>query len=956
MPAVEDSQGAPLTYIIAQNSTVLARLMMENENRSINPSCYTTPASVFNTLAVDVDQDKSKISNNINPADISLKTTKIPASKLQKLDPTIEENISIKKTHPLKSDSLGNDSKPMLISTTLDSHLSSSSTLSSICDNTTSHSPTHKKILDPSTNKIDLKNNHCNIEQHFTGPSSKNVLSYTHNDHLTHQYVLDQKLQHNKIKPLQSSKICSLIRETGNINTLDLNKSLNAPENFERQPRTFYGSLERNQQVHKSVQQICMRPKGGSLERNQSVADVKNIFRNRTFRGGSLERNQQMNSYHSRSLECSYQMYRPPMDTTLESEQEGIYDFGGAKVKSCALSNNKLVSSQGGCTLQHFDNEQSCSQPPLTEAQRSSSASCNIQQPHPSHRHFVKRKENMGHIKTPKNTMYTSMIPNNNYIRTSDGFQTSSAPQPSSLPILRKNIPVDNSVPCLHKVSTTLQRQQEKTRQFFEVDASERQPFESGYKPNEQCVNKDIRTQIQLTRPVSKDQYVASEVDSEWFIHEEHAFKLTQEEIEQKRLKQQIESEIDSKWLIQEENALKKRLSLINSNTDSDTTAQEDNNSFSHANINRDWSQNSNNLNLTSRPSSPGCNTANQHISSSAPGTDCSTEASFLSKELYEGKNNVLESTKYQKLVQVTDRSNDEVYSATTSVVRAIMTLSQGVEKACAAEYLELVRYVGIELRSLLVSVDKLSILFPPQAHKEVEMAHQVLSKDMYELVSTMRLAQQYNETTLDVEYRKSMLSAAHVLAMDAKNLLDVIDSIRARYVFVNQWSNTQHSSFQTNKVVSDKLVQENDVPQKDNSLSQNYQLSSTLPLQPSHTNEEGYQIMSKDTSENSVSSQIRTNITNSFSVGCFEIYDNKCAINEHIRYVEPKSTISGSNDFDESLNDMVVRSSTKSFENIDTTNNSKESPNESLKIVEGNNHVYCNLLITSGTEQLVHN
>lgn len=38
---------------------------------------------------------------------------------------------------------------------------------------------------------------------------------------------------------------------------------------------------------------------------------------------------------------------------------------------------------------------------------------------------------------------------------------------------------------------------------------------------------------------------------------------------------------------------------------------------------------------------------------------------------------------------------------------------------------------------------------------REVEMAHKVLSKDMFELVSTMKLAQQYCETTLDVEYRR---------------------------------------------------------------------------------------------------------------------------------------------------------------------------------------------------------
>lgn len=64
------------------------------------------------------------------------------------------------------------------------------------------------------------------------------------------------------------------------------------------------------------------------------------------------------------------------------------------------------------------------------------------------------------------------------------------------------------------------------------------------------------------------------------------------------------------------------------------------------------------------------------------------------------------------------DRSNDQVYSATTKVVKAIMALSQGVEKAVAVEYLDLVRNVGIELRSLLSSVDVLASIFPPPALK----------------------------------------------------------------------------------------------------------------------------------------------------------------------------------------------------------------------------------------------
>lgn len=64
------------------------------------------------------------------------------------------------------------------------------------------------------------------------------------------------------------------------------------------------------------------------------------------------------------------------------------------------------------------------------------------------------------------------------------------------------------------------------------------------------------------------------------------------------------------------------------------------------------------------------------------------------------------------------DRTNDAVYTATTNVVKAIMSLSQGVEKSAAIEYLDLVRNVGIELRALLSSVDTLASIFPPQAHK----------------------------------------------------------------------------------------------------------------------------------------------------------------------------------------------------------------------------------------------
>lgn len=83
------------------------------------------------------------------------------------------------------------------------------------------------------------------------------------------------------------------------------------------------------------------------------------------------------------------------------------------------------------------------------------------------------------------------------------------------------------------------------------------------------------------------------------------------------------------------------------------------------------------------------------------------------------------------------------------------MLLSHGVQHSHFDRYLELVKNVGLELRLLLTSVDEIVSTFPSHMLREVEMAHKVLSKDMGDLVSAMRLAQQYSRTTLDAEYRK---------------------------------------------------------------------------------------------------------------------------------------------------------------------------------------------------------
>lgn len=203
---------------------------------------------------------------------------------------------------------------------------------------------------------------------------------------------------------------------------------------------------------------------------------------------------------------------------------------------------------------------------------------------------------------------------------------------------------------------------------------------------------------------------------------------------------QQLESEEDSRWLQEEETNLKKRLSIITAPTPVESTA----------------------------PGSDSASVSGGNSPTVPPDTPVKKAEPTPTADL--------------------DRTNDKVYECTTQVVKAVMSLSQGVQQSHADQYLELVKKVGLELRSLLTSVDSLVDLFTNSAKREVEMAHKVLSKDMGDLVNAMKLAQQYANTTLDSEYRKSMLGAAHVLAMDAKNLLDVVDSIRIRFPNVDQY------------------------------------------------------------------------------------------------------------------------------------------------------------------------
>lgn len=152
--------------------------------------------------------------------------------------------------------------------------------------------------------------------------------------------------------------------------------------------------------------------------------------------------------------------------------------------------------------------------------------------------------------------------------------------------------------------------------------------------------------------------------------------------IEARLRKQQEESEKDSRWLQQQEDNIKKRLSIASLN---------------------EFPVESNGTHVSGKPPiaekpplSPRL-LQDQASTSSAATSPQGTEKQTDSK---------------------LDRKNDPVYLCTTNVVRAIMKLSSGVEKSQIDDYLELVKTVGLELRTLLGTVDLISSNFPPVTHK----------------------------------------------------------------------------------------------------------------------------------------------------------------------------------------------------------------------------------------------
>ncbi|XP_072545389.1 protein-tyrosine kinase 2-beta isoform X2 [Salminus brasiliensis] len=127
------------------------------------------------------------------------------------------------------------------------------------------------------------------------------------------------------------------------------------------------------------------------------------------------------------------------------------------------------------------------------------------------------------------------------------------------------------------------------------------------------------------------------------------------------------------------------------------------------------------------------------------------------------------------------DRSEDQVYHNVMEMVKVVVQLKNDVNTLPPSDYVSVVKAVGLTLRNLIHSVDEVLPSLHESIRTEIEGTQKLLNKDMAELISKMRLAQQNAITTLKDECKKQMLTAAHTMAMDSKNLLDAVDQARVR-------------------------------------------------------------------------------------------------------------------------------------------------------------------------------
>ncbi|XP_043473033.1 focal adhesion kinase 1 isoform X3 [Leptopilina heterotoma] len=730
--AGDQLQAAPVsTYIVAQSPEVLAQLLKDNQARGVCPSVYTTPATPFNSLAVQF-QDEDQVLTTGSVTD------------LQFFDPTIAESSS-----SLLSHHENNSANSTLSDTNLDS-FDSSDTMSSHLSSLTISESTHQNQSPASTRSQRIKE-----MQNLYSVSSK-VIGNIAGD-------LYSPVQ--KFAPVATSCSAEIYGPVANFSQSsaivgNLSQSPSVGGNFGENPGTQLSSLITQASSSSSSSSSLMSQSFSGQIPSQNSSNLPTsaveclygpVLKFRAQNQGEIKSTTPPNVSHIQSS----RVYSP---TPMQSYQtQSLYPQNYQIYSNLPGQEQVYVSRSQVVQRQNSQNSQQQNYPPVSYSQAPI---------------YTVHATPTGIVQAQKMQMQSA---NSQIMSQQSHFNVSNSSasvailqqqqqqhqhhhhhpqhQQQMMPICRQNLPPQQMANVITgKAITNFILQKTDDLLTTSIDG-----IMSGSLVSSAVSDSTVSSCSSMTEEVQHEQRNAQ---SQIFESSGEIFNTGLEEeaklLEKRLLEQQRQSEEDSRWLAREE----KRLSIATSGDESASPP-----------IPRS---------VTQSPSHEPHTTNTGSL-----GSDKGSEKVIIVKKM--------EPTPTADL----DRTNDKVYDCTTCVVRAVMSLSQGVQQSKADQYLELVRRVGIELRSLLSSVDILVEILPVSAHREVEMAHKVLSKDMLELVSSLRLAQNYSATTLDAEYRKGMLSAAHVLAMDAKNLLDVIDSIRIRYPYVdNQICQRQNDTF----------------------------------------------------------------------------------------------------------------------------------------------------------------
>lgn len=329
---------ATMTYLVAQNPEILARLMEENQRRGNRGDAASyTPVSVFNVLSVEYDENGAQVDteNKQQTEDMKMTMKKIPATELLLLQKDNTADM-FEKCPPQK----GSPS------------LTPSNSINSGDVTDVGYLPmaaAAQKPPQPPDSKT--KSLERNMSANATTPAN-----YQQRISSLERARQQQKLAADYAK----TRSQSLVRQF-------------SPGIQHEQTMIRSSSLERNQQVPISFKAPYsasfdrfqsplpppyVRPpmKSGSLERSQAIImndmmrkyyDQKSVNESLKPRsGGSLERNVQYQQYlHMQKQQLEQQLQATQQFQSLQQQQpassqesieENIYDFGGVHVKSCA--------------------------------------------------------------------------------------------------------------------------------------------------------------------------------------------------------------------------------------------------------------------------------------------------------------------------------------------------------------------------------------------------------------------------------------------------------------------------------------------------------------------------------------------------------------------------------------------------------------------------------------------